>query len=695
MTATSMIALLAAADVDGGAVAPLPASSIDTSARELVTVKGERQSGYLPTTSSSAKIDAPLRDIPQSIAVISEDVLRDQRALSIQDAVKNVPGVGLSSGDGQRDQVFIRGFTAIGDQYVDGFRDDGLYFRDLSNVETLEVVKGPAAVLYGRGSSGGIINRVTKKPDRDITAFTVTGGSFDDKRGEIDLGRSDLGYGVGFRVTGAWEDSDSFRDQQFLHRVAISPSLMLGRGSDTTLLLQADYLRDRRLTDFGIPAINGRPVDVPRNRYYGAANAKQADVSQAEVLSQTAVVEHRFSDSLSLRNGFRHYNYSLNRHNTNSTAVNTAAQTVSLSHGGVLRDEDGWSNQLELTQKLELLGTHHSLLYGWEQSNQGKDAVTLKSTVVAVTNIFNPVLPVIDNANFTAASASNTNRFTTTGLYVQDLVDIGYGIKAMVGVRHDDFHQKTTQRIAGQPNLARTDSNWSPRAGLVYQPDTMQSYYLSWSRSYQPSGETFALAATNADLAPEKTENKEFGAKYSLLDNRLSIQAAAYDLRRTNIKGTDPITQKVIPVGVQRTQGVEISAALDLPNDFRAMLGYSYMDGKVTQSATPSFVGKRATLTPEHSFNAFLTKTLFTDYGIGAGLNYVGDRWADPANTTILPSYVTMDAMGWADFGVMRLQVNLYNLTNEGYIVSGHGTSALLNVPGAPRSVLVTARVKL
>lgn len=688
--------LVVAVALAGGAPAAAAGSAAAESVDPAIVVTGVRdRSGYVPTDTNAAKIAAPLRDVPQSIAVVPGELLLDQRALSLQDALKNVPGVSFSSGDGQRDQVTIRGFTAIADQFVDGFRDDGLYFRDLSNVERVEVIKGPAAVLYGRGSSGGLINRVTRKPDADILSATLTAGSYDRYRGEFDVGRFSPSSGVGVRLTGAVEDADSFRDQQFLKRVAIAPSLLLGQGGDTSILVQADYLKDRRLTDFGIPAIDGRPVDVPRSAYYGAANARDVDVSRSEVASQTVTLVHRFSDAFSFRDGFRHYRYTLDRHNTNSTSVNAVARTVTLSHGGILRDEDGWSNQAELTQKLDLAGTHHTLLYGWEQSRQVKRAVTLLSRVVAITPILAPVLPTVDNANFNAASASNINRFTTTGLYVQDLVDFGHGLKALVGVRHDRFRQTTTQRIAAQPNLARTDDNWSPRAGLVFQPDTAQSYYVSWSRSFQPSGENFALAATNADIAPEKTTNKEIGAKYTLLGDRLAIQLAGFELRRTGIKGTDPATQRVIPVGTQRTRGGEFTATLDMAQGLRAILGYAYLDTRVTQSATPAFVGKRATLTPKNAVNAFVTKTIAQRFGLGVGGNYVGNRWADPANTTVLPHYFTADALAWADVGPVRLQLNGYNLFNEKYIIAGHGTSPLLNVPGGPRTVLGTVRFAL
>ncbi|MEH3048239.1 TonB-dependent receptor [Sphingomonas adhaesiva] len=692
MSSFVIAAALAAAAGVSAPSAPAP----DAEPQTDIVVTGLRdRDGYVPQDTALAKVPAPLRDVPQSIAVVTAEVLRDQRALSVQEALKNVPGVGFSSGDGQRDQVTIRGFSAIADQFVDGFRDDGLYFRDLSNVERIEVIKGPAAVLYGRGSSGGLINRVTRKPDGDVTSVTLSAGSYDNVRGEFDLGRLDTDSGVGVRVTGAHQESDSFRRQGILRRTAVAPSFVFGRGQDTSLLVQADYLVDRRVNDFGIPAVNGRPVNVDPSTYYGAANARDADAVRSEVLSQSVTFLHRFSDDVSFRNGFRHYRYQLRRRNTQPTAVNAAAGTVTLGHGGLDRDEDGWSNQSELTQVLRAGGMRHTLLYGVEIARQVKDARTIAARTVAVTSLLNPVNPVVDNTIFTALSASQLNKLDTTALYVQDMADFGHGLKALVGLRYDDYRQRTEQRLPGQTPLARTDRAWSPRAGLVFQPDAAQSYYASWSRSFQPSAEQFGLAANNTAIEPEKTTNREIGAKYTLLGGQLNVQAAGFILKRTGIKGTDPVTNLILPIGTQRTRGVELSAQLDLPSGTKAIAGYAHLDAKVVASATPTLVGKRATLTPMNQANLFVTQAIGPHFGIGAGANYVGDRWADPANTTILPAYVTADALAWTDIGAVRLQVNGYNLFDRRYIVSGHGTSPLLNMPGSPRTVMVTMRLGL
>ncbi|WP_292931503.1 TonB-dependent siderophore receptor [Noviherbaspirillum sp.] len=651
-----------------------------------------------PTTSTATKIEAPLRDIPQTVNVVPQTLLRDQGVRSMQDVMKSVPGIGLSHGDGQRDQVTIRGFSAIGDQFIDGLRDDALYFRDLSNIEQVEVIKGPASVLYGRGSSGGLINRISKKPGIDKNEVSLTFGSWAQRRGEFDLARNDDDQGVAFRVTGAIERADSYRSQQFLDRETLSPSLLIKLGRDTKLLVQGEYLSDRRVTDFGVPAYRGRPVDVPASAYYGSANAKYLDYSQAQVTALGFTLDHRFSDSLSLRNAFRHYEYSLDRNNTLIGSVNEAALTASLNRSNVRRDEDGYFNQTELVQKANIAGMPHQILYGVEFGKQNKDQLFRSQNNIATVDLFNPVLPVLPFNVTAAPSTDNLGIMTTASAYVQDLASLSEKWKALVGVRYDNFEQETRERRAGQPNLSRTDRAWSPRAGLVFQPTEAQSYYVSFSKSFQPSGESFALAANNAQIAPEETTNKEIGAKFDFLDGKASATASLFRLERTNIKATDPATNTLVPLGVQRTDGLELTFTGGLPHGWQIWSGYAYLDARMTSSpardAGQSVQGKRPTLTPTHSANLWLTKALGSGFGAGAGVNYVADRFANPGNTVTLPAYTTVDAMGYYRAGKVDLTLNLTNLFDRKYIVAGHGSSANLNLPGAPRAVQLTARYK-
>lgn len=703
-TKLALLAALAVQQMSGAFAAP-PPDDEDAAPLQVITVTGARSgnAGYNPDSATSAtKIDAPLRDIPQTVNVIPLELLHDQGAQSMEAALKSVPGVGLSNGDGQRDQVTLRGFSAIADQFIDGVRDDALYFRDLSNIERIEVLKGPASVLYGRGSSGGLINRISKKPGIDKSELTLELGSHDQRRGEIDLARKDSEHGVAFRVTGAVERADSYRSQQFLDRQAIAPSVQFKLGDATTLLLQAEHLSDRRVTDFGIPSYRGRPVDVPASTYYGAANARDADYSQADVTAWGFTLQHRFSDKLSLRNAFRRYDYTLDRNNTLVGSVNEATLTASLNHSNLQRKEHGYFNQTELTQKAWLGDTMHQILYGVEFGQQDKDQVSRTQNNVATVALFNPVLPVLPRVVNAAPTLDNLGIMRTESAYVQDLVALSDQWKALAGVRYDRFEQKTQERRAGQPNLARTDNAASPRLGLVYQPNQEQSYYASVSKSFQPSGEAFPLAANNAQIAPEETTNKEVGGKFDLLGGALTATTSLFRLERTNIKATDPVTNQLVPIGVQRTDGLEVTLTGDIGHGWRVWSGYSWLNARITSSpgidnsdnvikGVP-IEGKRATLTPRHSANLWVTKSLGHGLRAGAGANYVSDRFANPGNTVVLPAYATVDAM--LSYAVSRteFQLNVTNLFDRRYIVSGHGSSPNLNTPGAPRALRLTAR---
>ncbi|WP_293778633.1 TonB-dependent siderophore receptor [uncultured Oxalicibacterium sp.] len=665
-----------------------------------VNVEGTANTYNAPTASSATKIDAPLRDIPQTVNVVTQSLMRDKGVRSMEDAVKAIPGVSLSNGDGQRDQVSIRGFSAIGDQFVDGMRDDALYFRDLSNIEQIEVVKGPASVLYGRGSSGGMINRITKKPGIDKSEVGLTVGSWNQRRGEFDIARkADEEGTVSFRMTGAVERADSFRNQQFLEREAFAPSVLMKLSPDTTLLLQADYLHDKRLTDFGIPSLNGRPINVDPSTYYGSANARDADSVEATVSSTTATLEHRFNDTWSLRNAFRYYQYKLDRYNVVPGAVTANATfpsgyQVARTRSGIARDEHGIFNQTELTQKAELAGMAHQILYGVELGVQDRWQWSRTGTA-GVTDAFNPVL-----TNGTPLSGGTPNRGSSTvaAAYVQDLVTLTEQWKALLGIRYDRFKQEVfNSTIPG-----RTDTAWSPRAGVVYQPSATQSYYVSVSKSFQPSAENFNLTAANAPFAPQETTSKEIGTKLDLFDGKASANAAVFSVERTNMTSISP-SGVTTALGTQRTNGLELSFAANLPSDWKISAGYALLDAKITSStavsnnvaSVPNGIaaqGKKATLTPDHSANVWMTKAFAPNWTAGAGVTYVGDRFADTYNTVTLPSYTTVDAMVAYRVKGVDLQLNIFNVFDKKYYASAHGSVANSITPGAPRSAQLTAR---
>jgi catecholate siderophore receptor len=678
-----------------------------------ITVSTEQDAGYAPAAGSTAtKGSAPLRDIPQAVNVLPAQLLRDQGATSMQDALRNAPGVAFNHGDGQRDQVVIRGFSAIADWFVDGVRDDALYFRDLSDTERIEVLKGPAAVLYGRGSSGGLINRVTKKPvfGESFGEVSLGLGSHDFKRATADL-NAPIGEAMAFRLNVAREKSGSYRDQQFIDRYSIAPSLAMKFSPQTDLLLQYTNAYDQRLTDFGIPALNGRPVDVPIGTYYGSAFAKRDDTTTTKVQSFTATLNHRFSDALSLRNTTRYSSYHLDRYNTlPSGTTDPVRLTVGRTRGFVDRDESGWFNQTDLTWRNELGGFRQEWLVGTEFGVQDKRAYTVSSaTGFNRVSILNPVAvpPPIPVASYLASSAIPSNStFKTTALYAQNQITLAPQWKALVGGRYDVFDQETSFERTLAP-LARTDRKFSPRAGLVWQPSDTQSYYLSYSRSFQPSAETFALSAGNTANDPEITVNKEIGAKLDFLDGALNFTAAVFNLERSGIKNTDPANPaRQINVGTQRTNGLELTLAGKLPGRWDVSAGYAYLDGRMVKSvATVSSLqlpigapmavqGKVAPLTPRHSAFLWLMKDLGHGFSAGGGLNYMAARFASLTNLVTLPSYVTADLAGSYKTERYELALNLKNIANKKHYISAHGTVDNLILPGPPRELQVTLRAK-
>lgn len=670
-----------------------------------VVVKGQSANtpAYEVTESAAAtKIAAPLRDVPQAVNVVPKAVLRDQNALSVQDALQNVPGLSFSVGDGQRDQVTIRGFTAINDQFVDGVRDDALYFRDLSNIERIEVLKGPASVLYGRGSAGGLVNRVTKKPIADpVLEVGATIGSEGQRRGEFDIGAASEDKNSLFRLTGALEDSDGFRKQYFLQRKAIAPSFIFKLTPDTALMLQADYLKDKRLADQGVPSFRGRPADVPIDTYYGAANGLDRAYVESEVSSTTVTLDHEFSSSLKLHSVLRGYDYSLDRNYTTIGRVtNTANPSVTIAQTRRLREEDGYYFQNELTQKAQWGDTRHQLLYGLELGRQRKSEMLQSRNNAATYNLFNPVLanlPLLPDT--IVPSANNRNRVNISALYIQDLATLSPHWKVLGGLRFDKLEQMRDDRTARNQDLRRTDNTWSPRLGAVYQPTEQLSLYASTSRSFQPIADSFVFRANSDQLKPAETTNNEVGAKIDI-GARASATVALFDMSQTNIQVADPNNANFsLPVGKQRTRGIELTFVGELAKNWELISGYSYMNGEIeesterTSAGTP-FQGNAAALTPRHTFNLWIKHRFNENYYVAAGGRAESSRFASPDNLTVLPGYGVINLGAGYVGKQFDVAVTLKNLLDRKYYVSAHSGANDYNMPGEPRSLLVSARYR-
>jgi catecholate siderophore receptor len=642
---------------------------------------------------SGAKMEIPLRDLPQSIGVVNAELLRSQGSNSMQDAVRNVPAVSVHLGEGRRDQVLIRGFSAVNDQFVDGVRDDSPYYRDLSNVERIEVVKGPASVLYGRGSSGGIVNRITKSPISEgvLGEWSLIAGSYGEKRTNIDFGTPLVKDKLSFRATTAYENAGSFREQFGLNRFAIAPSLLFTPTKNTEFIFQSDNLKDNRLPDRGIPSLNGVPADVNIGQYYG-------DPSQDHMKNIVHGNTLRFQQHVNtwtIRNNTRYTVYDNSFFNTQPTVTSVDAGTVLVSREqyNVEATQHNFFNQTEATRHGHLL-VDHLFLVGVEYGSQSRDSVRFTGTAAKVTLIDPTLTPVIPG---TTPATNTVFDGTVAATYVQDQLSFGHKVKAMVGGRFDYFQQKLNDRNPTNLDLNRIDRQFSPRAGFVYQPSHWVSLYSSYSRSFQPSGEGLSLAANAADLKPEVTTNYEVGGKFDLLGGRATSTVSVFRLDRNNVKTTDPSnTTRLLSVGLQRTNGFEVSMSGRVYKRFEVFGGYAYLDAKTVKSNTLSsgvpVQGKQAALVAPHSFNLWSTYSFENGFGVGGGVIFNDSRFAEVNNLVALPAFTRVDATVFYRKRHYEVAANLRNLANAKYYETANSNFQIM--PGSPINGTITTRLR-
>ncbi|MDE9408519.1 TonB-dependent receptor [Acinetobacter nosocomialis] len=681
-----------AAETDSQAVTNLP----------TISVKADKENSLkqeVGQASSATKGLMQLKDVPQIVNVVPKQILREQTVTSMQGALQNVAGLSFSVGDGQRDQVMIRGFSAITDNYVDGIRDDALYFRDMSNVERVEVLKGPASVLYGRGSAGGLVNKINKKPmDQSLREVSLIGSTTGQRRAEVDVNEK-VAENVKVRLTGAVEDSDGYRDQAFLKRQAVAPSVQWDITDKTKLLLQADYLHDDRLADQGFPTdpITGKPVKTNPKTFYGALNGKEVGDVDTEISSQTISLDHEFNDQLKYHGAVRHYNYSLDRQysvvsHQDSKKNKLPADQIQLSQSKRIRNEDGVYIQQELSTLFNTGFLKHNTLIGAEYSKQHKDELVW-SKARQITNIFNPEFEnwaPLDTS--IAAETNNSNTFETYGIYLQDLMTVTDQLKVLVGLRYDNLSQDRNNKVKSQI-LNRTDNTYSPRIGLVYQPLSNLSLYTSYNRSFQPLADSFVLYTNSADLSPTKTENVEVGAKWDVND-QLNVTLALFEMSQTNIQNQDPANpNQALLAGEQKTKGVELSLTGQLTDQLSVLAGYSYMDGKIEKS-TVGFTGNHSALTPNNTANLWLKYQINDHWYAAVGGRGESSRFSAPDNKNVLPGYAVVNAALGYQSERYDVNLNLNNLFDRDYFVSGHSGANDSNMMGDPLNAQVALRYR-
>jgi len=683
---------------------------------ETVEVDGSADSNnFHPTDSNSGtKTDTPLMDLPLSVDVVGRDLFSMEGARSLEDVLSNIAGVGPSVGDGQRDQVYIRGFAATNDEYVDGVRDSETYFRDLANIDQVEVVLGPAAALYGHGSAGGIIDRITRKPtDTPVGEFDLTLGSWGDARAELDAGGPTGLPGLSYRLDAAAEHSGGFRDHYFLMREHLSPSVAWKPTKDSRVLVQLDGLRDRRLDDLGIPALLGPPGSgfpgiappVPVSSYYGSPDGRDADFVQAEVSSATVTFDGNLGADWTLHDVARAEHYTLDRNNILPTGVSLpdggafdgdlAAVWVTRSARHILRDQNDLFDQLESVWSTDAAGVAQKILFGIEVAHQtaGVNSAQYADPSVALVD---PVLTDRPTGEAPSSRTFNAIAASTAGLYLQDQLTFSEHWKALVGLRLDYFSVEQDGRLAPFADLGNLNRTASPRAGVVWEPSKRLSLYANASRSFEPSGDGLSIAATNAALSPEEARSFEIGAKLNLADDRLTATAAVFQVEE-NIAETDPLDGAVSNVGEQRSRGLELNLDGHVTKRWSVAAGFSVLDAVIVNGGYDSegilLNGRQPGLVPRESATAFTTLEIGHGFGLGAGAVSMGGRYTSNDDSVSMPAFAVLNGAVYYRHRRWEARLNLNNLLDHRYYVTaGEGTdwTGQTFMPGTPFSAQAT-----
>lgn len=642
--------------------------------------------------SSAMKAPTPLRDTPQSISVVTAGLIADQRMQSMADVVRYMPGVGMAQGEGNRDTPILRGNSSTGDFYIDGVRDDAQYFRDTYNVDHVEALKGPNAMIFGRGGAGGVINRVSRQAGwTPVKELDVQLGSFDNRRVTLDVGAAPASRAAA-RVTAMYEDTDSYRTDVGLERAGVNPTAAFTLGANTMVRASYEYFRDRRTADRGIPSQNGLPVETEPSTYFGNADlsTSHVDVNLASIL-----VEHAAGHGITLRSRTSFGVYDKFYQNLVPGGVNNNLVSLSGYNNGTVRQN--LFNQTDAIITRKTGSVRHVIAAGLEVgrqvTNNLRHTAYFTSLGANVTSTMAPLsspvtsLPV--EFRQSATDADNHGTALIAAVYAQDQIALSEHLQAVVGLRLDsfnvDFHNN---RTGGW--FTSHDRLLSPRAGVILKPMAPLSLYASYSVAYLPrAGDQLAsLSLTNQSLDPEQFRNYEVGAKWDAGTTALTL--ATYRLDRGNVAVADPNdpTRSML-VDAQRSKGIEASIDGRVMTRWTIAGGYAFQDARITRSISSSTqAGAVLAQVPRHSFSLWNKFDLSRRVGSGVGVISHGDTFAATDNLVRLPAFTRIDAaLFWKITRQVRAQVNVENLLDTRYYASAHNNTNIL--PGSPRAIRV------
>ena len=662
---------------------------------DQMVVTSERVAYASEHTATATKTDTPLVDIPQSISLITRDLIDDQMMRSMADVVQYAPGVQMGQGEGHRDAPTLRGNSSTADFYVDGVRDDVQYYRDLYNAERIEILKGPNAMIFGRGGAGGVINRVTKTAGFEpAKALTLQGGSFGFARGALDLGAVFSVRAAG-RLNAFYENSDSYRDFTGIERFGVNPTLRFAPTDATTIDVAYEFVSDDRTVDRGVPSAIGLPYSGDRRAFFGNPDES---FSTVDVHAGDFAVTHKLNDDLTLRNHLRIADY--DKYYQNIHANSAVAENDPVLADGDVRLQAYFSgakrqnffNQTDLIWKAQTGSIAHTFLvggeFGLQDTDNNRSANNNSAGIVNVSNpttFAPPVFPGLQNDNHVD--------LTTASAYIQDQIDVASWLQLIGGVRFDHFDLEFSDNLT-PTDLDRTDSVWSPRGGVILKPMDNSSIYASYSKSFLPqSGDQFAsLTASTAALEPETFENIEAGVKWDLRPG-LSFSAAVYRLDRENTRALGPSNQTVL-TGAQRSKGLEVALAGSLTERWEILAGYTLQHAEITRDTTAAPAGADIPLVPKHAFAIWNAYKVTDNWRGSVGVIYQTDQFASISNAVTLPGYTRVDAAIYYTLNErFEAQLNVENLLDKDYFPTAHNDFNI--TPGSPRAFRISVTGRL
>jgi catecholate siderophore receptor len=711
-----------------------------------IEVQGETGGGYQATSSTIPRLPVPLRDTPQTVNVITQQVIQEQRVTTMEDALRYVPGITFSAGEGaqQGDGPIIRGFVARGDLFREGIRDPGWYTRDLFSADRVEVYKGPSAFAFGRGATGGAINTVSKLPTGATFAEgTLTGTTGPGVRDELDV--SGKTGNVAGRIAALFQDIDTpTRDNVWTKRWGVAPSLAVDVTDRTKVTLSYIYQGEQGAPDYGVtylpqPAFSpvtgaltnpgyfggGAPVlplPVPRSNWYGVPTGPLRDITETTTHIATAKIEHEFDNGIKVSNATRYIDNERFSLPTSLRNIGNAANqlfangaTAGLPSFGFpaelmtvgrerrVRETDNTYlvNQTDFVAKVDAGIMTHTLVGGLELTretrNQDRLDICDPVNIACRTNVVFPDPTPSPIGGAPVLMKPIDTEATNTAVFVSDQAKLNKYIELLVSLRYDRFatvYDDPNQALAANRHLQRTDDMLSYRFGVVGHPTSNSSVYVAYGNSFNPSAELGTLAnASVANLAPEQTTSLESGVKVDVLDNRLSLTGAVFRIEKANLRITDPTDNTVSRLdGIARVDGIELGAVGKVTDRWNVFAGYSHLQSRIEKDPNLNELGRELPNTPEHNVTFWTTYDLTPQLTIGVGAVHQSFGFANITNVAYVPAFWKFDAMvSYRVTGNATLQLNVYNITDEFYYAQYFGANA---VPASGRWASLSLRMR-